>query len=828
VQDLRLAVRALRATPVLTGVAVLSLALGIGANTAIFSLVDSLLLRTLPVADPQRLVRLLTTRDMDGRNGFSYAALDQIRKHRDAFDGAIAYSNCCGIATLTFDGVTGAVQRGFVSGDFFEVLGVSPVVGRLFTPADDVDGGGPNGLTAVISYKLWRDRFGGSTRVIDASVIFERLPVTIIGVTPPDFHGIEVGQTFDVMLPIKTEPIILPSIAFDDHIPWFSVMLRTKPGVSLEAATAALRAVQPQIRAAAMPSAWPAALRSTFLTSPFVLVPAGMGTSALRTKFERPLIALLIVVGLVLLIACANIANLMLARAAARRHEISVRLAIGASTWRLMRQLLAESAVLAGLGTMCGVAFGIWATQLLVAQLSTSATPAALNLSPDWRVLGFTAVTMVTVVMVCGLIPALRATHVAPIDALRQHGRVADDAVGRLGGGLVVAQVALSLVLVVAAGLFVRTFERLLHAPLGMETDRTLLVTLTAPTVSAADRNTFYHRLVNAAASVPGVSHAGGTLNPPIAGTLTGDFILSRPGEQARPDAEVISQFLDVTPGLLASYGIPIRGGRDFDERDNEKAPPVMLVNEALAQRYFPGQNLIGTHLALTVRGAQTGDVLIGIRTVVGVVGDAAYRSIRAPMRPTIYTPLAQHGDKLLQTYFYIAVRSSSRSPALLTRSVAAALRTVNPDLTLEFRPLTTIVDESLAQDRLVAALAGFFGALALLLAGLGLYGVTAYAVAQRRAEIGIRMALGAQPAGVIRLVLSRVAWLVALGVMIGVSVSAWASRFVASLVYGLAPRDPATLIGATVTLATIATLAGWLPAYRASRVDPAEVLRES
>jgi predicted permease len=345
--------------------------------------------------------------------------------------------------------------------------------------------------------------------------------------------------------------------------------------------------------------------------------------------------------------------------------------------------------------------------------------------------------------------------------------------------------------------------------------------------VPPADRNLFYHRLVKAAASVPGVAHAGGSLNPPIAGTLVGDIVVSDPGVVPPADAEVVSQYTNITPGTLASYGTPIRAGRDIDDRDTTATPKVILVNEALVRRLFPGRNMVGAPVALTFRSGQDGDIPLGIYTVVGLTADAAYRSIRTPMQPTIYTPMAQRADPLLFTYFFIAVRSATGSPALLTRSIATALTAVNPDLTLTFRPLSTVVDESLAQDRLVAMLSGFFGVLALLLAGLGLYGVTAYAVARRRMEIGIRMALGAPPAGVVRLVLARVARLVGAGVIIGVGVSLWASSLVASLLYGLAPRDPATLGAAAITLAAVAALAGWVPAYRASRIDPAQVLRE-
>jgi putative ABC transport system permease protein len=819
-QDLRLAIRALQATPIVTAVAVLSLALGIGANTAIFSLVNSLLLRTLPVANPQRLALVSVSANTTYRPPFSYATFDRIRQHSQSFAGALAFSNR-GKATLTVGGESLTVDRFFVSGDFFDTLGLSPLIGRLLTPADDVPSGGTNGPMAVIGYKLWQERFGGAASVIGASVTLNRTAVTIVGVTPADFFGVEVGSTFDMILPIKTN---LPGSAFDDDVPWLSIMLRLKPGMSIASGTAALRALQPQIRAGALPKRF----QSVFLSDPFTLEPAGAGISTLRERFERPLVAILVVVALVLLIACANIANLLLARGAARRHEWSVRLALGASRWHLVRQLLAESVVLAGLGAMLGLAFANWAARLMVAQLSTSTVPIALNLSLDWRVLGFTATTMVAAVVLFGIAPGVRATRVVPVDALREHKGVSRAADGPMGGGLIVAQVALSLLLVVAAGLFVRTFQRLAGAPLGFDRDRLLLATITAPTVPGADRKALYHRLVRAASSVPGVAHAGGSLNPPIAGFLVGDTLVTPPGVMPAPDAEAVSQSMDITPDALASYGTPILAGRDFDDRDTEKAPNVMLVNEAFVRRFLPGRNPIGVPRALTFRSGSSGDIPLGTWTIVGVVGDAAYRSIRTPMRPTIYTPLAQRTEPLLFTYFYIALRSSSAPPALLAHGVSAALKAVNPEISMTFRPMTTVVDESLAQDRLVAVLAGFFGVLALLLAGLGLYGVTAYAVARRRGEIGIRMALGAQPGGVVRLVLSRVAFLVGLGVFIGVGASLWASRFIASLLYNLAPRDPLTLIGAASALAGVAALAGWVPAYRASRIDPAEVLRES
>jgi len=826
-QDLRLAVRSLAATPAVTAVAVLSLALGIGANTAIFSLVNSLILRTLPVAEPQQLAILSGPRMQGVRRTFSYRTFDQIRRQGQAFDGVAAYSNCCGRGTLTIGGEAVPVERFFVSGEYFKVLGVSALVGRMLSPADDVPGGGPDGLTAVISYRLWQERFGGAVSSVGATVTVERISVTVVGVTPPGFLGVEVGRPFDMIFPIRTEPQILPSIAFNDDIPWMNIMLRLTPRTQLQSATAALRAMQPQVRAAAMP----ALPQPQFLSDAFELEAVANGTSRLRERFERPLVALLIIVALVLLVACVNIANLLLARGAARRHELSVRLALGASPWRLTRLMLAESAVLAAAGTICGSLFARWAARLLLAQLDTSTNPVALDLSLDGRVLLFTAATLAATVIGFGMMPALRATRVAPIDALREHGRIPGE-VGGLGGGwsggLIVAQVALSLLLVVGAGLFVQTFERLARAPLGLDRDRILMTTITAPTVPAADRNRVYHQLVKAVAAVPGVAAAGGSLNPPIAGFLVGDLLITDAGVAPRPDAEVVSQSMDITPGALSAFGTPIRAGRDITERDTEDAPKAMIINEALVRRFFPGRNMIGAPVSLIYRNGFSGDQLLGTWTVVGIAADAAYRSVRTPMRPTIYVALAQRGrEPILQTYFYIAVRSASGSPTLLTRSVSAALTAINRDLTLTFQPMSTLVDESLAQDRLVAMLSGFFGALALLLAGLGLYGVTAYAVARRRTEIGIRMALGAPPSRVVRLVLARVVWLVAAGVLVGAAVSLWASTLIASLLYGLPPRDPLTFAGGAVTLITVAALAAWLPARRASRIDPAQVLRE-
>lgn len=819
------ACRALLATPVVTAVAVLSLALGIGANTAIFSLVNSLLLRPLPVADPHRLVVLTTGPDLTEEYG--YRTFDAIRRHGAAFDGAMAWS-LGGTSLLAYGEQTGAVEDHFVSGDYFSTLGVRPLIGRVLNPADDVDGGGPEGPAIVISYGLWQRRFGGAATAVGAKVTVDRLPATIVGVTPPDFFGPVVGSGFDIALPIRIQPLVEPATPLTDQMAWLTVMLRVKPGQSVEAATAALRAVQPQIRATALPANARAA--RTFLSRPFVLTPVGRGLSPLRTRFERPLVMILVVVALVLIIACANIANLMLARGTARRHELSVRVALGASRWQLARQLLTESIVLACTGAIAGVLFGAWASRAIVAQLSTSAIPVVLDPSLDWRVFAFAAATTFATAVLFGAAPAVRATHVDPIEALKEQGRSAGTSGtgGHLSGGLVVAQVALSLVLVMAASLFVTTFERLAHAPLGLERDRVMVVTVTAPTVPGAERKDFYHRLLTAVAAVPGVAAAGGSFNPPIVGSLRGDLVVSEPGTAPPPDAEPISQFAEVSAGWFAAYGMTIRAGRGFDQHDTPATHQVMVVNEAFVRRFLPAENPIGKPLASTFRMAPFGDVPLGTWTIVGVVNDSVYRTIREPLRPTIYSPLSQRTDPILFTSFFIAVRASAGSPLLLTRSLSSALNAINRDLTLAFRPLATQVDDSLAQDRVLALLSGFFGGLALLLAAMGLYGITSYGVAQRRTEIGIRTALGATATDIIRLVVARAALLVGVGLVVGAGLSLWTSTLVASLLYGLDPRDPRMLVVAAGMLAAVGALAAWLPARRASRIDPAMVLRDS
>ena len=820
--DIRLSIRALRANPIVSLVAVLSLALGIGANTAIFSLVNGLLLRALPVAEPQRLVTISSDQAINlgfkAGLGWNYAMWDQLRQRSQAFDGALAWSNQR--FNLAATGEAQPVDGLVTSGNFFTVLGVKAALGRTFTAADDVRGGGPNGPVVVISDGFWRRRFGGATNIIGTPLAIEGVPLTIVGVTPPEFLGLVAGQTFDVAMPLSIEPLVRKRALMDSPSAFvLFVMLRLRPGQSIGSATATLRAMQPEMHGSIrMPR---------FARDPFTLVSAATGTDipgTVRQRYQRPLLTILMVVALVLLIACANIANLLLARAAARRHELSVRIALGAPRWRLARQLLVESLVLAGIGAVAGLAFAAWGSRALVAQLSTAVSPVALDLSIDWRVFGFTAAVTLATVVLFGTLPAVRAARIAPIDAMKEHGRGTPSGAGRgLSGSVVVAQVALSVVLVVAASLFVRTFGRLATMPLGFDRDRVLMVTVDTSRahVDPAARLPFYHRLVDAVAAVPGVEHAAGSTSTPVSAGLPGGVKVS--GTSPTPESERLALWTEVTPRWFATYGTRIRDGRDFDERDTSAGQPVAIVNEAFARRFFPGRGAIGETVSnRTVVGVTADQVMQG-----GFKLDGTARSLRDGAPPAIYIPLAQTPEPgpSGRASVIVSVRWAA-SEAEAARGVAAALRGVDPDLAFTLRPLADQIDAGLAQERMVAWLSGFFGALALLLAGLGLYGVTAYAVARQRTEIGIRLALGATPRAVVRLVLSRVTLLVGLGIAAGAGVSIWISRFVATLLYGIEPRDPVTLAAAAGILALVGAIAGWLPAHRAARIDPQEVLR--
>jgi putative ABC transport system permease protein len=820
-QDVRLGLRTLRRSPIVTLVAIVSLALGIGATTALFSLYDSLLLRELPVREPDRLVLLADSRPYPWWTNVMW---EEIRSRPNLFDRACAYGNLLtarnGQLNLTYEGKTEPVEGLLASARFFDVLGVPATLGRTFRESDDRRGGGPDGPVAVISYGFWQRRLGGTPDVIGRSLTIERVPFTIVGVTPPGFFGVQVGRALDVVVPIGIEPLFLGQASLLDSrdARWLRIAARLKPGQTPAAALSALHREEPHIRSATRPAVDPT--RPSPSSGAFELRRMETGESLVRTSYQRPLTLIMGVSALVLLIACANIANLLLARAAARRHEIGVRRALGASRLRLARLCLVESLLLSAGGAVLGLVFARWGSQVSLAQLSSVDSTFFLRLPLDWRVLGFTGAAAVATAMLFGMAPAWQASRVGPAEVLGASGRtLAGDRRQRLGQALVVAQVALSLVLVVAAVLFLRTYAALATLDVGFDRDRVLIATVDVQRAGPgrAERLQAADRIRAAVAVVPGVAEVSTSWQTPATGLQWIERLAAADYPSlSDADRRVLTNY--VSPGWFATYGTQMRAGRDFTESDRTEVPTVVIVNEAFARRHLGERRAV---VGQTVRIARRPDS----RTleIVGLARDSVSDSLREEMPPMMYLPLT---SVPFFGYINISVRSASGRLAHLGREVETAIRRLDANVGVTIRPLAAQVDATLMRERLVAMLSAFFGGLALLMAALGLYGVTAYAVGRRRAEIGVRLALGAAPGSVVRLVLRRVAILVGAGTVIGVVASFWAAQLTKTLLFGLTPRDPLSFAGAALVLTATGLLAGWLPARRAARIDPATVLR--
>jgi putative ABC transport system permease protein len=804
--DVRVALRIVRRSPGFTATIALTLALGIGANAAIFGVINSLLLRPVPVADPDRLVTISSDAAIArGQAGvpWSVAMWEELQPHTSLFDGAFAWTPAR--FDLAERGERQPVAGIFASGGYFAALGVAAIRGRIFTPADDRPGGGADGAAAIISYGLWQRRFAGADTVIGSPLVVDGATVTIVGVTGPEFRGLDVGSAFDVALPLQTEPLIRGSRSAL-RTSRLLVMLRLKPGQSVEAGTATIRGLR--LSSAPAPN-----------SEPFTLAPAATGASlpvrgpyGLRQSYARPLLTILMVALLVLLIACVNIANLLLARGTARRYELGVRLALGASRGRLARQLLIESLIFAVLGAIGGLVIAQWSGQALVAQMSTPVQQIALDLSFDWRVIAFTATVALVTASIFGTVPAFRSTRIATLDVLKVRAQ-ADSSRGlaTLSSSLVILQIALSLALVICAALLVRSFARLSSVPLGFDPDRVLVVNVDTERVrtDAAGRMRLFHRILDAVRGVPGVAYAGGSIWTPVDGGM-------RMGDSQNRIA-----FNFITPGWFAAYGTALRAGRDFTVRDTAGAPPVVIVNDAFVRAFMPGTSPVGDTLPYPRSRPEV------LRTVVGVVDDAVFESQLEGIQPMVYLPVAQSGGGPSgPTAISLGVRPAEGSPMQLAPLVGPAVRGVVPDVSFSFVLLEDHVQASVRQERLVAILSGFFGALALVIAALGLYGVTSYTVHRRVTEIGIRRALGAQRAHVLGLVLGQTLTLTALGTGLGLAGAAAMTRALRALLFGLTPLDPATFIGVAALFAIVATLAALLPAHRATRVDPLVALR--
>ena len=821
-QDIRYALRTLRANPGFAATAILSLALGIGANTAIFSILNAVMLRSLPVEDPQRLVQLGSPRSDPARPlrvYFTNPIWEQVRDHQQAFSGALAFSE--DRFDLAAGGESHFAEGLWASGDFFHVLGVPAMRGRVFTPDDDLHGGGRAGPVAVISHGFWKRHFASDPVIVGKTIRLNRHLFTIIGVTPPWFTGLNVDTAYDAAIPIGCEPILRTdaSALADRDWWWLRILGRLLPGETPRQAEARMKALAPEVYRATLSLNLRAGGQKEYLQRSFALRPAATGFSDTGTQYRTALFTLMAVVGLVLLIACANIANLLLARAAARQREISIRMAIGAARRRVMRQLMSESLLLSVLGAAGGLLFAVWGSQLLVRFLSTAGSELQLDTAPDLRVLAFTMGVALLTGLLFGLAPALRATRVSPNNFLKEHGRSVEAGRFGLGRALVTGQVALSLMLLVGAGLFLGTLRNLLSTDLGFIRHNVLLVGagMTQANVPKEQRPRVYREIVERLRAIPGVSSASSSAMTPI-GRGQWDSEVSPEGYSPKGKDDTLVYFNRVSPGYFETMRQPVLLGRDFSDHDDSGAPKVMLITESVARRFFGQANPIGKTILADGPGKA------GIYQVIGVVKDAKYASVDEGLTLTVYIACAQDSDPRPGVNFEVR---TERLPDTFIPAVRAAIGEVNRGISLEFRNFETQVNESLLQPRMVALLSAFFGGLALLLAMIGLYGVTAYGVARRQSEIGIRMALGAQPGSVVWLVLREVAAMLAIGTALGLGASLSAGRLVASLLYGVKPSDGAPLAIAAVVLALATGIAAYLPAHRAARLDPMAALRE-
>jgi predicted permease len=820
-QDLRYGARLLRRNPLFAIVAVLTLALGTGANTAIFQLVDAVRLRTLPVDRPERLVELRIDNRGKGRTGrfisrramFTNRLWERVRHEQQPFSSVMAWSS----ATFDLAG-GGEVRRAeglWVSGSFFETLGVRPALGRVIAPADDTRGCGQPG--AVLGYGFWQREFGGDSRVLERSILLDGQPFDIVGVTPASFFGVEVGRAFDVALPLCAEPIFRPAESALDHpTTWFlGVMGRLKPDWTAERASAHLRSISPALFRETLPDGYVKEDSDAYLAFLVEATPAGTGVSPLRNAYATPLWVLLGVTALVLLISCANLANLMLARATAREREIGVRRALGAGRWRIARQMLSESLLLAAVGAAAGLILAQWLSGFLVASLETAGNPVFLDLTVKWRIFAFTACIAIVSCLLFGLAPAVRAT--APASAMLGT-RGASDGRERFTArrALVVVQVALSLVLIVGAVLFARSLRNLMTLDPGFRQNGIVIASLDLRRagIPAENRRALYNEVIRRLSAVPGMTSAAEAFIPPMSGSGWNNRVVVDGKLQA-----TLVNFNSVGPGYFRTLGTPLRAGREFNEHDHAQSIRVAVVNETFVAKIFGGANPLGR-----IFHVDAPDETSPRYQIVGIVADTKYRDLREELTPIAYLAATQDTDL---SPFLRAVLHTGIGVAGVTPAVTQAIREINPTISVRFTTMETLVRDSVNSERLMATLSGVFGALAVAIAIIGLYGVMSYIVTRRRMEIGIRIALGADRSAVVRMVVREAGVLVAAGIVVGAVLSVLGGRSAAALLFGLEPWDPVTLAISIFLLAAVSLLASWVPAYRASRLSPTIALRE-
>ncbi len=815
-QDARFAVRVLLRSPIYTSVVVLTLAIGIGANTAIFSLVDAVLIKMLPVRDPEQLVAIETFTERGERNNFSYPLFEQLRDHTKTFSGVFAAID----GTSNMDMIGPAedaqpvpVEVQLVSGEYFSTLGVNAITGRTLTTEDNKN---PNAHpVAVLNYAFWQNKLDGDPSIVGKGIKLKNQPFTVVGVTPPDFFGESVGRAPDVWVPLMMQP------AFDrgesylglPNMGWLRVMARLAPGGSAQQAQAELAVWLSQVQSDQTELG-----RNARRLRNVEVLAGSKGLSETRVKFSRQLWILTAVVGLLLLIACANVANLLLVRASVRAKEVAVRLAIGAGRWRLIRQFLTESLLLAFAGAVLGLILASWGSKLLLVMASEGSAPIPINVSLNLRILGFTMLVALITAVLFGLVPALSATR-HDLNTTLKENTVANPRLP-LSRVLIVFQVALSLLLITGAGLFVQTLRNLRVRNMGFEADKVLQVRIDARSAGYKDEQfaDLYARVLNSIASVPGVVSASTS----DSGFRTGSartccIAVEGYSFSANEDRQV--RVNTVAPGYFKTMGLPIRLGRDFQPQDlnpQQKPgsfPKLAIINETMARHYFGNANPIGKRFGW----GDPPDVKYDVE-IVGVADNAIYGNLREETSSLIYFP-SNKGQLLV-------VRAAG-APESVIASIRNEIRGVDKNLRISgIKTVPQLIDQSLVLERLLAKLSSFFSVLALLLASIGLYGVMAYAVVRRTKEIGIRMALGAQPDSLRWMVLRETLWLVIVGVLIGVPAALAATRFISSLLYGLTPTDPVTVSIAILVMVVSGILAGFLPARTASRVDPLVALK--
>ena len=824
-QDVRFALRTLRKSWGFAVTAVLTLALGIGANAAIFQLLDAVRLRNLPVAKPATLAAV---RIKSGTRGFgitsggdfdtmlSYPMWEQIRLHQQSFSGVFAWAQS-GWVSLGEGAQERHAQLLWVSGQMFSVLGVPPLRGRMFTEKDDQPNCGLPGV--AISYALWQGEFGGQDSAIGSRLIIEGHPTEVIGVIPRSFFGMEVGRGFDIAVPFCSlttyAPAALTTTRSDFF--WLHVVGRLKQGLTLEQASSQLSAMSPGFIEVTLPTGYSSTSLNIYKNFRLAAYPGGNGISWLRQTYDTSLWLLLGTTGLVLLIACANLANLMLVRASTRAREMAVRLALGASRWRLIRQLLSEGFVLAGAGTVLGIALAEIFSRSLVHFLSTGNNPVQLGISLEWRVLLFTGALMISTCAFVALVPALRSSRVEPGLALKSGSRGTTAGRERFSFQrlLVVSQIAVSVVLLVGALLFARSFWNLATLDPGFR-EKGILVTyvdlkrLALPPERYAP---FIRDLLAAVKTVPQVESSATSTHIPLNPSSTWSLGVRVNG------AEGGSKFAWVSPEYFETMQIPLLTGRWFNDRDTQTSPHVAVVNEAFTRGYLAGISAIGK----TIRTSAESGYPETEYEIVGVVKDTKYTDLREPTPPMVFAPADQFPD--VRPWAVLLTRFSS-SPSVAITAVREKISQISPAIRTEFHVFQTDIENGLNRERLMAVLSGFFGALAALLAMIGLYGVISYIVATRKNEIGIRMALGASPGSVVLMIVRQTLALLGVGVGAGLVLAIAAAKGANSLLYGLEANDPLTLFSAAGFLAAVALVASYIPAYRASRADPMNALR--